>query len=120
MIRTVGAIAKETVRKQALARGSQEKNAHKFGEDYRPKTSEMLIPDTTEENSKAKVDLRDNNGSASAKAEERKTYLCMNHIAHTRTQEVDKLLLDDRQLCEESIPFASVERVGEASQTERS
>jgi len=81
----------------------------------------MLIPNTTEENSKAKVDLRDNNGSASAKAEERKeTYLCMNHIANARTQEVDKLLLDDRQLCEESIPFASVERVGEASQTERS
>ena len=44
----------------------------------------------------------------------------MNHVAHGRSQEVDQLLLDDRQLGEESVLLASENRVSESTKAQSS
>lgn len=82
----------------------------------------MLIPETTKQHSETQVHLQITLllFSALDGAESKYSYLCVNHVAHGRSQEVDQLLLDDRQLGEESVLLASENRVSESTKAQSS
>lgn len=91
---------------------------HHLRQDDGPETGQMLVIDAAEEDSKAEVDLRKAPINTCAETETGQAHLGVHDLANTRPQQVDQLLLDHRQLRQETVLLRRQEGVGEAAKTE--